>query len=118
VQREGSDDALLIGDDGLISETTMANVGFFEEGGVIWPDAPMLQGITKQLLEGALPQVGVPSRRMPVYLRDIASFEGAFLSNARGVAAVGRVDDVLLPTPAKQMATLAAAYASVPWESI
>jgi hypothetical protein len=30
----------------------MANIGFFDEAGVIWPDAPMLTGITKQLSNG------------------------------------------------------------------
>jgi len=45
-----------------------------------------------QLLEHALPELGKPSRRAPVRLEDIASFEGAFLSNARGVAIVSAVD--------------------------
>ena len=42
-QRDGFDDALLTTRDGRISETTMANIGFFDERGAVWPDAPMLE---------------------------------------------------------------------------
>jgi branched-subunit amino acid aminotransferase/4-amino-4-deoxychorismate lyase len=101
-----------------VSESAIANVGFFAGPGVIWPDAPLLHGITMQLLEGKLAELGVPSQRAPVRLRDVGSFEGAFLSNARGVAVVSRVDDVTLPMPAEPMKTIADAYAAVPWDTI
>ena len=71
-----------------------------------------------QLLEHQLPEFHVPSRRAPVRLQDITSFEGAFLSNARGVAAVGQVDDASLPIPAERMKTIADAYASATWDNI
>ncbi len=112
-QRDGFDDALLTGPDGLVSETSMANIGFFDRSGVVWPDTPMLHGITMQLLEAAL-----PTRRTPVHLSDIASFDGAFLSNARGIAAVSGVDDDALPMPAERMRELVDAYASVPWDPL
>jgi hypothetical protein len=44
--------------------------------------------------------------------------KGAFLSNARGVAAVSQVDDLSVPMQAELMKTIADAYASVPWENI
>jgi len=44
--RMGFDDALLTGDAGVVSETSMTNIGFFVDEGVVWPDAPMLHGIT------------------------------------------------------------------------
>ena len=117
-RRNGFDDALLTGDDGMVSETATANIGFFEGAGVVWPDAPLLHGITMQLLERKLPELGVSSRRASVRLRDLPSFEGAFLSYARGVAAVNGVDDASLPMPAERMKTLADAYASVPWDTL
>ena len=82
-QRDGFDDALLTGPDGLVCETSMANIGFFDRSGVVWPDAPMLRGITMQLLEAPF-----PTRRTPMRLSDIASFDGAFVSNARGIGVV------------------------------
>jgi branched-subunit amino acid aminotransferase/4-amino-4-deoxychorismate lyase len=117
-QRDGFDDALLVSADGAVSETTLANVGFFDGAAVLWPDAPMLHGITMQLLERGLPGRGVPSRRSTVRLRDVAALDGAFLCSARGIAAVTAVDQVGLPAQPKGLATLAEAYASVRWDRI
>lgn len=117
-RRNGFDDALLTTADGVISETSIANIGFFDGSGVVWPAAPLLHGITMQLLERKLVELGVPARRAPVRLHDIASFDGAFLSNARGVAAVSEVDGMSLPMQARRMETIADAYASVPWDII
>jgi branched-subunit amino acid aminotransferase/4-amino-4-deoxychorismate lyase len=117
-RRNGFDDALLTASDGLVSETAIANIGFFDGSGVVWPDAPLLRGITMQLLERALPQLGIPSRRASVRLQDLTSFEGAFISNARGVAAVSEIDSTTLAVPSQRLQTVADAYASVPWEPI
>ena len=72
----------------------MTNVGFFDGTGVVWPVAPMLHGITMQLLELKLADCGLPSRRAPVRLPGLASFAAAFVTNARGIAAVGQIDDL------------------------
>jgi branched-subunit amino acid aminotransferase/4-amino-4-deoxychorismate lyase len=117
-QRDGGDDALLIGEHGIVSETTFANIGFFDESGVVWPDAPLLHGITMRLLERTLPEAGVPTRRATVSLADIPSFRGAFLTNARGIAAVSSVDDMILPDGRERLKTLHDAYASVSWDTI
>ncbi len=61
-RRNGFDDALLTGDEGVVSESAIANIGFFDDFGVVWPDAPNLHGITMRLLEGELPKQGVQSR--------------------------------------------------------
>jgi branched-subunit amino acid aminotransferase/4-amino-4-deoxychorismate lyase len=111
-RRNGFDDALLT-DGGTISETTIANIGFFEDGGVVWPDAPLLHGITMQLLESRM-----PSRRKPVRLQDVTSFQGAFLSNSHGVAAVSEIDGLTLPMSSERMEALVACYESVPWDVI
>jgi branched-subunit amino acid aminotransferase/4-amino-4-deoxychorismate lyase len=112
-QRSGFDDALLTGDGGTVSETAIANVGFLEGDGIVWPDAPLLEGITMQLLERA-----VPSRRAPVRLDEIASFDGVFVSNARGVAAVSAVDGTSLPVDPARVQTLLDAYETAPWDDI
>jgi branched-subunit amino acid aminotransferase/4-amino-4-deoxychorismate lyase len=117
-RRNGFDDALLTSPDGTVSETAIANIGLFDGPGVVWPDAPMLRGITMQLLEQALPELGMTARRATVRLRDLEAFDGAFTANARGVAAVSQIDDVTLPVPAERMRAVAGAYASVPWDPI
>jgi branched-subunit amino acid aminotransferase/4-amino-4-deoxychorismate lyase len=117
--RNGFDDALLTAADGLVSETAIANVGFFDaSGGVVWPEAPLLRGITMQLLERKLPELGVPARRAPVRLQDLRSFAGVFITNARGIAAVSAVDDTELPMPRERISALADAYAAVPGDEI
>ena len=117
-QHEGADDALLTYDDGTVCETTMANIGFLDASGVVWPEAEMLRGITMQLLEEVLPQRGVSTRRIPIRASDVSSFEGAFLSNARGIAAVSRIDGAELATTTDRLSDLLDAYASVPWDVI
>src|ERR1700736_929658 len=108
----GFDEALLTGPDALISEGTITNVGFFDGTGVVWPVAPMLRGITMQLLELKLADCGLPSRRAPVRLLGLASFAAAFVTNARGIAAVGQIDDLAFPVDPQLMRTLAQAYES------
>jgi branched-subunit amino acid aminotransferase/4-amino-4-deoxychorismate lyase len=112
-RRNAFDDAVLTDADDTISETTIANIGFFDEAGVVWPDAPLLRGITMQLLE-----TRIPSRYTRVRLQDLASFEGAFLSNSRGVAVVSEIDGITLPVPRNLVEALVAAYEAVPWDTI
>jgi branched-subunit amino acid aminotransferase/4-amino-4-deoxychorismate lyase len=115
---KGFDDALLTGPDGAISEAGTANIGFLDADGVVWPDAPHLRGITMQLLERVLPERGIPSRRAPISLRDMPSFDGAFCTSARGVAEVSAIDDVEFGTPTALMQAVIDAYAAVPLDSL
>jgi branched-subunit amino acid aminotransferase/4-amino-4-deoxychorismate lyase len=114
----GYDDALLVAEDGTISESATANIGFFDEAGVVWPEAPQLAGITMQLLELILPDRGIPARRTRVRLDDAPSFQGAFLTSARGVAAVSAIDAVELPEQPDRIGELRQAYAAVTWDPI
>lgn len=118
VRARGFDEALLTGLDGIISEGSITNVGFFDGTGLIWPAAPALAGITMQLLEPALADHGLPSRRAHVRLTDLASFAAVFVTNARGVAPVGQIDDLKLPVDAGFIGQLAETYESIGWDSI
>lgn len=113
----GFDDALLTAD-GRISESATANVAFLDEEGVVWPEGQFLHGITMQLLERALPDAGVASRRAPLHLADIRQFRGALVSNARGVAPVSAIDGRPLGTDASRVRALADVYAALPWDPI
>lgn len=118
VWREGSDEALLTGADGVISEGSITNVGFFDGSQVIWPDAPMLAGITMQIVQSRISDFGLTWRLAPVRLADLGSFDGVFVTNSRGIAAVAEIDGVTLPVDEDRMAKLAAAYGSAPWDQI
>jgi branched-subunit amino acid aminotransferase/4-amino-4-deoxychorismate lyase len=118
VRAGGFDEALLTGPDGVISEGSITNIGFFDGTKIIWPAAPALAGITMQLLEPAVAAAGLPSARRHVRVSDVGSFAGMFVTNARGIAPVGQVDDLVLPVNQQLMDKIAASYESVPWDSI
>ena len=114
----GFDEALLTGPDAIISEGSITNIGFFDGAGVIWPASPALAGITMQLLVPALAEHGLSSRRAHVRLAELSSFAAVFVTNARGIAPVGLVDDVRLPVDAGFIGRLADVYESLGWDSI
>jgi branched-subunit amino acid aminotransferase/4-amino-4-deoxychorismate lyase len=117
-RHDGFDDALLTGADGSISESATANVAFLEDDGVVWPEGRFLHGITMQLLERTLPEVGVPSRRAPLRLTDVPSFHGAFVTNARGVALVSGIDSLDLAIDPARVQAVADVYASLRWDPL
>jgi branched-subunit amino acid aminotransferase/4-amino-4-deoxychorismate lyase len=117
-RRNGFDEALLTGPGAVITEGSITNIGFCDGTGIIWPDAPALAGITMQLLNGQLARTGHAFRRARVRVPDAAAFTGAFVTNARGIAAVGQIDDHVMAVDAKLMTTLTEAYESASWDPI
>jgi branched-subunit amino acid aminotransferase/4-amino-4-deoxychorismate lyase len=113
--RNGFDEAVLTGPDGLISEGSMTNIGFFDGTSVVWPAAPVLAGITMQLIQARL---ACPQRHSPVRLADLGSFSSVFITNSHGVAAVTRIDERELPVDRVFMRTLTDCYGSAPWDPI
>ena len=117
-RRDGFDEALLTGPDAVIAEGSITNIGFCDGAGIVWPNAPALAGITMQLLERQLPTTGLTSRRARICVPDVGSFTGAFVTNARGIAAVGQIDGHVLAQDAKLLTTLTDAYQSAAWDPI
>jgi len=113
-RKAGFDDALLT--DGLdaIAEAAIANIGFLDGVAVVWPNAPILRGITMQLLETVLPHTTSGAVR----LREISSFDGAFVCNARGIALVSAIDTAPLPDPPVRIDEVRRAYAAIAWDPI
>ena len=117
-ERAGYDDALLVADDGTITEAAIANIAFFNGSNVIWPDAPVLPGITMQVIAPRLAEFGMPSRTARVTLADVGGFPGVCVTNSRGIAAVTGIDEVEFPIAAEFVKTMNAAYNAVPWDEI
>lgn len=111
----GFDEALLTGPDGLISEGSTSNIGFFDGTAVVWPAAAMLAGVTMQL---AAARLTLPQRHSPVRVADLDSFAAAFITNSHGVAAVTEVDGRRLKVDTAFMRMLRDSYESVPWDEI
>ena len=117
-ERNGFDEALLTGQDGLISEGSVTNIGFFDGTAVVWPAAPMLAGITMQVLQRELRRAGIAQRQTPVRLADLGAFASVFVTNSRGVAAVTRVDDQAIGVDCDLMKQLAESYESASADEI
>jgi branched-subunit amino acid aminotransferase/4-amino-4-deoxychorismate lyase len=114
-ERNGFDEALLTGPDGLVSEGSITNIGFFDGAAVVWPAAAMLAGITMQLVRARLT---LPQVHRPVRVADLGSFTAAFITNSHGVAAVTEVDGRGLPADTAFTGMLKDCYESVPWDEI
>lgn len=118
VRSDGFDEALFVGPDGVISEGSITNIGFVDGDKIVWPDAPALTGVMMQVLQRELERAGVAWRCRAVHVADIAAFDGAFVTNSRGMATVARIDDLLLPTDSGLMRTAAELLATAPYDPI
>lgn len=118
-QQHGFDDALFVTADGAISEGTVWNVGFFDGERIVWPKAPMLRGVSMQLLQDGLERGGVPSVVRRAERVELAGFRSAFFTNsARAVQPIACVDDVPFVLDDGLRDTLEAALARHAWQSI
>lgn len=115
----GFDDALFVGEDGLISEGSLWNIGFLSGDAVVWPRAPMLAGVAQALMEKGLAGVGMAGRTEAVRLDDLGRFDGAFICNsATPACAVTAIGDRDFAVDAERMSRLERALRAAPLEAI
>lgn len=115
----GFDDALFVGGDGRVREGTTWNVAFWDGTQVVWPDAPVLKGVTMVLLQIAMSMNGMPWTVRPIDAEDLTGFAAAAAVNsicpARPIASIDELplkDDGLLGE------TLRAAWDAVPFDEL
>jgi branched-subunit amino acid aminotransferase/4-amino-4-deoxychorismate lyase len=117
--RDGYDDALFVGDTGLISEGTTWNVAFHDGARVIWPQAPMLKGTTMVLLQIAMTMNGVPWSLRPVAQADLPSLTGAVTVNSTCPAQpIAWLDNQPFPESDRLSALLSDTWKSVPYDEL
>lgn len=115
----GFDDALFVGADGLVSEGSIWNIGFVEDGRIIWPRAPMLRGVGQRLLENGFDLVGLDSETRAIDRSALAGFRQAFICNSATPACpVGHIDGLALDVDPVLIDRLHAAWASNAPQSI
>jgi branched-subunit amino acid aminotransferase/4-amino-4-deoxychorismate lyase len=114
----GFDEGLLTDETGRISEGMITNVGFWRDGGVIWPEAPKLDGIMMLALRRQLTAAGIGHAEEPVRVQDLAGYDGMILCNSRGWAPVGRVDDLIIAQDEAFTGIIDAAIDACPWDEI
>lgn len=116
-QQLGFDDALLVRADGAVAEGSVWNVGFCDGRGIVWPDAPALDGIAMQLLKAGLAELGVPQSVRQVELTEVGGFGGAFFTNStRAVMPLAAIDAAPFALDPAWRELLERALASQPWE--
>jgi branched-subunit amino acid aminotransferase/4-amino-4-deoxychorismate lyase len=79
---DGFDDVLFCDRAGFVSEGSIWNIAFLDGGGIVWPDAPALRGITMQLVQAGLGAHGVASSVRPVHVSELDRFQAAVLMNS------------------------------------
>ena len=115
----GFDDALFTDAEGRISEGSLWNVGFIEGETVVWPEAPMLDGVAQALIREALDRAGSPQRTEVVRLSDLPRFDGAFLCNSATPAAeIAAVDDHVFTGATDAVQQIDALWRSQPRQKI
>ncbi|MFE4540364.1 aminotransferase class IV family protein [Streptomyces scopuliridis] len=114
-QLAGFDDALFVGRDGLVSEGGTWNVGFVDhDGTVVWPQGPVLPGVTMALL-----QQHAEHRVATVTLEQAKGMTAAFATNTSvGVRALKLIDEAELPDEHPVLNQLRETYLSVPGETL
>ena len=112
----GFDDALFTDSERFISEGSVWNIGFWQQGKVVWPQAAALRGTAEQLLQAAWVQQGVEQVIRPVNLAELPQFDGAFACNASAVQSIASIDETVFGASDAFMDSLAGAMAVTPWE--
>lgn len=116
--QEGLDDALFVDGQGRVLEGTTWNIGFIEDGGVVWPQGAALRGVTERLLQEGLAQAGVRQVARPVGPAELAGFSAAFACNSRGLRMISAIDDAGYRADAAAAGALTAALSRAPWERL
>lgn len=113
--RQGYDDAAFMDRHGRLGEASIWNLALWDGEAVVWPDAPMLAGITMQVVRRRLAELGIAQRTQPVTPDDVAGFAGAAVMNSwtPGVA-VNRIGTARLADSAALVALLHKAYEREP----
>jgi branched-subunit amino acid aminotransferase/4-amino-4-deoxychorismate lyase len=115
----GYDDALSVGGDGMVREGSVWNVAFFNGDQVVWPQAPMLKGVTMVLLQIAMTMQGVPWTMRPVPMSELLDFTAAVAVNSRTVRQeIVSIDDLIYPAGDKLAELMAETWASVPFDAL
>jgi branched-subunit amino acid aminotransferase/4-amino-4-deoxychorismate lyase len=118
-RRDGYDDAIFVGEDNLVREGTTWNAVFFDGDQVIWPQAPVLKGITMVLLQIAMTMRGTPWTPRPVAVAELPLLTGAAAANSICPAQpIASIDDVSFSPGDKLTGLLQDAWLSVPFDVI
>ena len=115
----GFDDALFVGHDGRVREGTSWNVAFWDGAQVVWPDAPVLKGVTMVLLQIAMSINGTPWTLRPIDAEELNGFAAAAAANShRPAQPIASIDELPLKDDGQLAEALQEAWETVPWDEL
>ncbi|MGW6705943.1 aminotransferase class IV [Streptomyces sp. NPDC054956] len=119
-RKNGYDDVLFIGRDGMVREGSVWNVAFWDGEQVIWPQADVLPGITMQLLQEGLTRTGVLWTTRPVPAVEIPMLLAAAATNSHCPSQpIASVDDADFTRDTGALVkALHTAWATVEWDAL
>lgn len=107
----GFDDAVFVDGAGRLSEASIWNIGFRQNETIVWPSAPMLSGITRQLLGEGLAKLGIPTATREIGLADLPDYDCAFVLNSQNPGRpIASIDDTDFAVEDDLVALLVHAY--------
>ena len=106
----GFDDALFMDSQGVVTEGATWNVGFIRGESVVWPDGPVLPGVTAELVNGAYHATSSAQVRA----EDLNGFDAAFATNTTvGVRPITEISGFSFDGGHPTLKALQDAYATV-----
>ncbi|KUL33019.1 aminotransferase class IV [Actinoplanes awajinensis] len=117
-RRDGFDDVLFAGRDGNVREGSVWNLVAFDGERVIWPDAPMLTGVTIQVLRRGLAKLGVPAEHRVLTTASLAGLSAAAANSHCPAQPIAAVDGTDLAAHEPLTGLLWRAWREVPWDEL
>ncbi|MFG2049222.1 aminotransferase class IV [Micromonospora sp. NPDC048935] len=97
-RQAGFDDVLFAGRDGSLLEGSVWNIAFWDGAQVVWPDGPLLAGITMQLLRLGLRRLGVADTTRKVTGESLNEMTSAAATNSHCPAQpIAAIDQTAFP---------------------
>ncbi|OJF10628.1 branched-subunit amino acid aminotransferase/4-amino-4-deoxychorismate lyase [Couchioplanes caeruleus] len=119
VRRAGFDDVLFAGQDGFLREGSVWNIAFWDGDRVIWPEAPMLAGITMQILRLGMRRLGIPDETRRLTGESLNGMRAAAATNSHCSAQpIAAVDETVFPGDEALTSLLQRAWQEAVWEPV
>lgn len=111
-QLAGFEDVLFMDGEGFISEGATWNIGLIEGDEIVWPQEPVLQGVTMSLIQRTR-----AGRQRRVNVANLDRYTAAFITNAAvGVRRVAIVDAIRWTEGLKLVEQIRKEYSAIPGE--
>ena len=115
--RAGFDDVLFVGRDNYVREGSVWNVVFLDGERVVWPQAPMLTGITMQLVRTGLEKLGISQEERRLTVAELPGLPAAATNSQCPAQPIASVDGIELTGHAALTALLWRAWRATPWDA-